>query len=35
MIRNLKMNADFVCPRISPAEVLLERPKRTQKAAGT
>ncbi len=29
------MNDGFEGPRISPAEVLLERPKRTQKAAGT
>ncbi len=30
-----RMNDGFEGPRISPAEVLLERPKRTQKAAGT
>ncbi len=30
----LKMNDQYYGPRISPAEVLLERPKRTQKAAG-
>ena len=29
------MNDQYCGPRISPAEVLLERPKRTQKAAET
>ena len=29
------MNADFYCPRIPPAGILLERPKSIQKAAET
>ena len=33
--QSIKMKGGFEGPRISPAEFLLERPKRNQKAAGT